>query len=421
MGHGDGRPGTPGLDNRASEETRAGFSGAIVLVAIISFVMSVIALAIPYWGVFRPQSASRSDYATYGAGSYENSGFFGPWLKCQYGSNRFSQICGKSVRYQVEVYLRIGGVCAIVQVASTALLSIFSGLHCAMIINNKNIIIKYSTNIFLSFLSAVVAAIATLAACLITIPQFMLRKGEYLTQPGASYYIEVCLIFINILLTVVTYLSYAKARKTTFPKQRNPYEITAEHYGDDHVGGMSNQGRGITVTSNSGLPFNPSQVPSHHAPAHVSQLPQFPAPHGSHVSQSHFNNGGHVNVAMMGQVAQPQAPLQAHHHPYQQPVATVAPQMRPVPARDERVDLNPGGRVKTELKSGGMMGSMESLNSGTGSVLSFGSTVSSNASINNPLRSSLKKTKNKDNVSVASAASSKKSVRLALGEEQTAV
>ena len=56
-----------------------------------------------------------------------------------------------------SVYLRIGGVCAIVQVASTALLSIFSGLHCAMIINNKNIIIKYSTNIFLSFLSAVVA------------------------------------------------------------------------------------------------------------------------------------------------------------------------------------------------------------------------------------------------------------------------
>ena len=47
--------------------------------------------------------------------------------------------------------------------------------------------------------------------------------------------------------------------------------------------------------------------------------------------------------------------------------------------------------------------------------------INFSASINNPLRSSLKKTKNKDNVSVASAASSKKSVRLALGEEQTAV
>ena len=42
------------------------------------------------------------------------------------------------------------------------------------------------------------------------------------------------------------------------------------------------------------------------------------------------------------------------------------------------------------------------------------------ASINNPMRSSLKKPKNKETASVASAAS-KKSVRIALGEEQTAV
>ena len=59
----------------------------------------------------------------------------------------------------------------------------------------------------------------------------MLRKQEFLTEPGACYYIEIALIFINILLTVVSYLSYAKARKTNFPKQRNPYEISAESYG----------------------------------------------------------------------------------------------------------------------------------------------------------------------------------------------
>ena len=66
---------------------------------------------------------------------------------------------------------------------------------------------------------------------LISIPQFLLRKQEFLTEPGACYYIEIALIFINILLTVVSYLSYAKARKTNFPKQRNPYEISAESYG----------------------------------------------------------------------------------------------------------------------------------------------------------------------------------------------
>ena len=43
------------------------------------------------------------------------------------------------------------------------------------------------------------------------------------------------------------------------------------------------------------------------------------------------------------------------------------------------------------------------------------------ASINNPMRSSLKKPKNKETASMISNASGKKSVRIALGEEQTAV
>ena len=143
-----------------------------------------------------------------------------------------------------------------VQIGSIAMFTLFAGLHCAMIINNKNIIIKFSTNVFLSFLSAVVAgnftlignkhkedihykvlltyhfsAIATLAAVLISIPQFMLRRQQYHTEPGACYYIEIALIFVNIGLTVVSYISYNKARKTNFPKQRNPYEINSQSYG----------------------------------------------------------------------------------------------------------------------------------------------------------------------------------------------
>jgi len=418
MGHGDGRPGTPAPDHGGGGEAKATFSGGVVLVGIISFVLGVIAVAVPYWGLFRPQSGDISSYATYGAGLYENSGFFGPWNKCMYASIGYRKICGDNIRYQVEVYLKIGGVCALVQVGSIAMFTMLAGLHCAMQINNKNIMIKYSTNVFLAFLSAVVAAIATIAAVLISIPQFLLRKQEFTTEPGACYYIEVALVFINILLSVVSYLSYAKARKTNFPRQRNPYEISANSYGDDHVGGVADPGRGISVIHpNSGV------VQGYQGGHTLSQLPQFPAP--SHAHQ-YINGQG-----QLGQHAQPQVPAPASHAHYYsgQPVAAVAPQQgvpRFVPARDERVDLNPGGRHKTDpnklASGGGVMGSMESLNSNQDSVFSFGSTVSSNASINNPLRSSLKKPRNKDNVSVASnASSSKKSVRLALGEEQTAV
>ena len=55
------------------------------------------------------------------------------------------------------MYLKIGGICALVQVAATAMFALFAGLHCAMQINNKNIVIKFSTNVFLAFLAAIVA------------------------------------------------------------------------------------------------------------------------------------------------------------------------------------------------------------------------------------------------------------------------
>ena len=147
---------------------------------------------------------------------------------------------------------------------------------------------------------------------------------------------------------------------------------------DDHVGGVADPGRGISVISpNSGA------VQGYHHGGQgghtLAQLPQFPAP--SH-AQQYINGRG-----QLGQLAQPQVPAPAGHAHYYsgQPVATVAPQQgvpRFVPARDERVDLNPGGRHKTDpsklASGGGMMGSMESLNSNQDSVFSFGSTVSSN-------------------------------------------
>ena len=88
---------------------------------------------------------------------------------------------------------------------------------------------------------------------------------------------------------------------------------------------------------------------------------------------------GHPHGQQLGQLAQPQVPHASYHVNYGgQPVAAVAPQQRFVPQRDERVDTNPGGRVKTQPTAAkGMMGSMESLQS-QDSVFSFGSTISSN-------------------------------------------
>ena len=136
-------------------------------------------------------------------------------------------------------------------------------------------------------------------------------------------------------------------------------------------------GRGITVTSSSGVPgvhYNTGHQPGHN----LTHLPQFPAPsHNIQQQQQQYYSGA---VVQQGQLAQPQVPPGQFGHNYSAPVAAVAPQLRHVPPRDERVDLNPGGRHKTDKMTpgGGMMGSMESLNSNQDSVFSFGSTISSN-------------------------------------------
>ncbi len=54
-----GRPGTPRPGERRendNSENKATFSGAVVLLGIVSFVLGVIAVAIPYWGYFTPSS-----------------------------------------------------------------------------------------------------------------------------------------------------------------------------------------------------------------------------------------------------------------------------------------------------------------------------------------------------------------------------
>ena len=97
---------------------------------------------------------------------------------------------------------------------------------------------------------------------------------------------------------------------------------------------------------------------------------------------------------------------------------TVLMQVQPRPSPS--VNLNPGGLRPGVSYNHGIHGSMDSLNSTQSSNLSIGSTGTYSSTISIPLRSSLKKTKKKDNPSVHSGLS-KKSVTIAIATEQTAV
>eukprot|EP00092_Neocalanus_flemingeri_P027560 GFUD01029901.1.p1 GENE.GFUD01029901.1~~GFUD01029901.1.p1 ORF type:complete len:220 (+),score=34.14 GFUD01029901.1:221-880(+) len=178
------------------------------------------------------------------------------------------------------------------------------------------------------------------------------------------------LILISIFFFAFYICGGKKKKKrrgsTKMKRKRNPQEISRAYTGNENLAGPQHE-RGISVISPSGLNFTPNRHEKH-PPSH----------HGS----SRF------------------APAPA--------------------ARHAGVMQNPGGRQDIYVHDGHARGSMDSINS----ALSFGSTISSSESHSNTLRSSLRQPKNRDTASLTSNASntsSKKSVRLALGGEQTAV
>ena len=93
---------------------------------------------------------------------------------------------------------------------------------------------------------------------------------------------------------------------------------------------------------------------------------------------------------------------------------------RKTSSRPHGVVENPGGRQDVSVLGGSHLGSMDSITSARSSTLTYESTLSAGQG-HDPLRYSLRQPKHRDNTSLTSTTSSKKSVRLALGGEQTAV
>merc|ERR1712088_532561 len=235
-------------------------------------------------------------------------------------------------------------------------------------------------------------------------------------------------LVVLIVLTCLLYCCYTKRRdkkkkKPPAKRKRRPPNVISHLHGNENLAGPQHQ-RGITVTNQSGVHYTHQQQQQQQqgtngqaATLNHTQLPPYPAPNSQQGFYPGNQGNGHLNNGynnQFGQVAQPQQPTPQGL--LQQQRAHIQMRVNDSPMG---VSSNPmGGR-----RAGG--GSIDTLSTNDGdnvSINSYGSTGSFNstASINNPMRSSLKKPKNKETASVASAAS-KKSVRIALGEEQTAV
>jgi len=242
---------------------------------------------------------------------------------------------------------------------------------------------------------------------------------------GAS---SSAIVFIILVIVVFTAKSNKNKKSKNRLKKGPINEISTNNIG-------RNSRRGITVTQTSGNPYSEG----HGYGNHGGQNNQGYGNHGGQNTQGYgnpvgqFNQGYHTENELTradlpqymsaGPGAGSYAVQGAGSYDYnagylQQPQMQVGSN-----------NMNPGGRSGSHqggLTLGqqylGGRGSMDSINTHS-SDLSFGSAgsfYSNDIIINNPLRSSLKRPKNKETISTSSARS-QKSVTIAIGQEQTAV
>lgn len=454
--------GNPAAERAAegpSSHTRATFSGATAFIGVLTLLITIISAAVPHWGSYSPTNQFFQRGAT-GAYSQDSTGHFGPFQVCMY--HAYYSYCGNVTSpYKPSTWLIVAGICAIACIIALAFFCLFSILHVAMQLQRREIWVSFQKDVFFKLVFASLAVLANFGATIFGGIEFSLsgRHNALQYRIGVCYYLQIFLIFVNILLVILSYMSYTRARR--YPIHLVPKGRASNYAYDNRYGMESNNG--VSMTSSSGQPYNNHGTPRfpirsdtvqnahqyaanamnsyanghtlptvHFTTTATQPGPQAPPSNGfQSVGLQAPQENGHMSSSPQPQPlpVQPIRPIQPgipQHHGTSPPTAVVPPTLnisnlpQVLPSGSNGVSFTPQGR-SGYTKMGPHAGSMESLDStqSTISTYSFGSSTST-GSAHGPLRSSLKKPKNKDIASVSSKSSSKQ-VRISLGAEQTQV
>jgi len=448
------------MERGPTSHTKATFSGMTAFIGVLSLLITIISVATPHWGSYSPIGQS---FYSAGLPSQDNTGHFGPFQVCKY--HGYYSFCGsQQTYYKPSTWLLIGGICAIVTVGALSFFCLFAILHVAMQLQRRVIWISFQTDLFLKLVSSAIAVLSNIGAVIFGGIEFSIsgRTNFLQYKIGVCYYLLIFLIFVNLLLVILSYLSYKRARRyplNLVPKGRaNDYVY--DHHNSNGVSMTASSGQPYTGHGTPRLPIQPNQPPnpslrsahaytanaiSSYANGHTLPTVHFttasqPGPQVengnngfSSVQLQPPTNGGPSSSSPQNMASgvqplpiQPIRPIQpsgANPQGWTTP-SVIPPSPQPVtlshlpqvlPTGSSGVSFTPQGRGYAKMDN--HSGSVESLS--TLSTYSFGSTISSSGSAG-PLRSSLKKPKNKDNASVSSKTSSKQ-VRISLGQEQTQV
>ncbi|XP_059079809.1 uncharacterized protein LOC131877968 isoform X2 [Tigriopus californicus] len=189
---------------------KATFSGMTMCIGIIALIVDIISVSAPHWGYYAPAGII---YASSGFNGQDNTGHFGPFQHCK--NSVYKSFCGSDGVFQPTVWLLIAGLSAVFAILTLVLFCVFALLHVAMQIQRTEICISFKRALFLKFVTSCVAVVATIFAVGLGAVQFSTggRSSALRNSIGICYYLQIILVFVNILLAVMSYLSYRKAGK----------------------------------------------------------------------------------------------------------------------------------------------------------------------------------------------------------------
>ncbi|XP_043206425.1 uncharacterized protein LOC122372851 [Amphibalanus amphitrite] len=174
------------------------------LLAVVSFVVGVVAVATPYWAEFE-------------AFNGDESGHFGAWTVCR--QRRTTEYrCGTRVsKLQPSEFTTAAGVCGVVAVLVAVLLCVTSPMVLAMRVTRRQVVFKFRTALLVKLvISALGATSCMLALILFSIDIDARRLGEetgYYIHKAWSFYLLGAFFALFVALCVFSAGEFVLGRR----------------------------------------------------------------------------------------------------------------------------------------------------------------------------------------------------------------
>eukprot|EP00092_Neocalanus_flemingeri_P035390 GFUD01038503.1.p1 GENE.GFUD01038503.1~~GFUD01038503.1.p1 ORF type:complete len:332 (+),score=66.89 GFUD01038503.1:48-1043(+) len=193
----------------SNSKVKTSLSFAVICLCLLSLILEIITLSIPYWGYIQPTEKMDTTQ------SLEGRGLFGPFHSCVYTQGGWSKACegqkGVNIWFKTTAYIKIAGVFVVFGIVMNLVFGFLSGLNVFMIINKHDAFCLFGKNILARLVSLAFSIVATLLA--VVFSSLEILNSPHHLQYGQCFYVEICVLLIKMVILVLVCIN--QRRKET--------------------------------------------------------------------------------------------------------------------------------------------------------------------------------------------------------------